>query len=98
MDQAAVAPEGDDGGQVPAGAQARGCRSMVAGGQHLQTRAWRALAQLSPLHREVVLEVCIRGRTAVDAAAVLDIPVSAVKIRLFHAMRAFREHLSQAGC
>jgi len=93
MDQAAVAPEGDGDRHVPAGAQARHRRSIVAPEQHLQARARRALAQLSPQHRAVVLEVCLRGRTAADAAAVLNIPVGVLKTRLFHALRAFRECL-----
>jgi len=94
MDQAAVAPDGDGVRDMPAGAQARHRRSIVPQEQHLQARARRALAQLSPQHRAVVLEVCLRGRTAVDAAAALDIPVSVLKARLTHALRAFRECLA----
>jgi DNA-directed RNA polymerase specialized sigma24 family protein len=93
MDQAAAAPEGDGLDQLPAGARARHCRPIVPVEQHLQARARWALAQLSPLHRAVVLEVCLRGRTAVEAAAVLDIPVGVLKSRLYHALRAFRECL-----
>jgi DNA-directed RNA polymerase specialized sigma24 family protein len=99
MDQAAELPDGDGQPQVPARVRQDQRRPVVNHpGRHGQARALRALAGLSPPHREVVLEVGVRGRTLAEASAVLGIPVGAVKARLFHALHAFRERLLQPEC
>jgi len=63
----------------------------------LADRARRALAALSPTHREVVVEVALRRRTVAEAAEVLGIPVDAAMARLTCALHAFRERLIEAA-
>jgi RNA polymerase sigma-70 factor, ECF subfamily len=46
----------------------------------------RAIAQLSPEHREVLYLVYYQGRTCAEAAAVLGIPVGTAKSRLHRAL------------
>ncbi|MBO0883325.1 MAG: sigma-70 family RNA polymerase sigma factor, partial [Mycobacterium sp.] len=53
----------------------------------------RALAQLSPEYRAVLVEVYLNGRTATEASRVLQIPVGTVKSRTHHALRALRARL-----
>ncbi len=57
-------------------------------------RVRHGLAALSPQHREVLLLVHTMGRTVAQAAAVLDLPVATVKVRLWEALRALRDHLA----
>lgn len=52
-----------------------------------------ALAQLEPLHREVLLLRDVEGLTAPEAAAELAITVGALKSRLHRARAALRERL-----
>jgi RNA polymerase sigma-70 factor (ECF subfamily) len=49
-----------------------------------------ALEQLSPEHREVLVELYYRGRTMSEAATVLGVPQGTVKSRSYHALRAMR--------
>ena len=49
-----------------------------------------ALNQLSPEHREVLVEMYYRGRTVVETAAALGVPPGTVKSRSFYALRALR--------
>lgn len=56
-----------------------------------------ALRALSPEHRRVVEEVCLRGRTGPEAAAVLSIPEGTVRSRLHYALRLLRESLQDTG-
>ena len=53
----------------------------------------RALASLTPEHREVILLRDIEGLTAPEAAASLDVSVDALKSRLHRARAALREAL-----
>jgi RNA polymerase sigma-70 factor (ECF subfamily) len=50
----------------------------------------RALSQLSPEHRSVLVEVYMKDRTAAEAARVLGIPVGTVKSRIHYALRILR--------
>lgn len=50
----------------------------------------QAIAALSPIHREILVEIYYRDRTVSDAAHVLDIPEGTVRSRIFYAMRALR--------
>jgi RNA polymerase sigma-70 factor, ECF subfamily len=50
----------------------------------------RALEALPPHHRDVLVELYYRGRTATDAADVLGIPVGTVRSHSFHALRSLR--------
>src|SRR5215831_4225542 len=62
--------------------------------------AWtieEALGQLSPAHRDVLVECFYRGRSVAEAAAVLGIPPGTVKSRTHYAMRALRLVLEEMG-
>jgi RNA polymerase sigma-70 factor (ECF subfamily) len=50
-----------------------------------------ALEKLSPPHRDVLVELYLRGRSVAEAADSLGIPVGTVKSRSYHAVRALRE-------
>jgi RNA polymerase sigma-70 factor (ECF subfamily) len=56
-----------------------------------------ALALLSPLHREVLVQVYYLDRTVAQAAAVLDVPEGTVKSRAYCALRALRVALDDLG-
>jgi RNA polymerase sigma-70 factor (ECF subfamily) len=49
-----------------------------------------ALDGLKPEHKAVLVEVYYRGRTVVEAAEVLGLPVGTVKSRTYYALRALR--------
>ncbi|MFD8723530.1 sigma-70 family RNA polymerase sigma factor [Streptomyces sp. NPDC059629] len=49
------------------------------------------LEQLKTEHREVLVEIYYRGRTAAEAAGYLGIPEGTVKSRAHHALRALRK-------
>jgi RNA polymerase sigma-70 factor (ECF subfamily) len=55
----------------------------------------RALARLSPAHREVLRVVYFADRTAVQAAEVLGLPVGTVKSRTYHALRRLKVCLQE---
>ncbi|RSS75548.1 sigma-70 family RNA polymerase sigma factor [Streptomyces sp. WAC06614] len=57
----------------------------------------RALAELKPHHRAVVVELHLRGRSLAQAAETLGIPVGTVKSRNFVAIRALRPILESRG-
>ncbi|MFI1036068.1 sigma-70 family RNA polymerase sigma factor, partial [Streptomyces sp. NPDC020951] len=50
-----------------------------------------ALDQLKPEHRDVLVEIYYRGRTAAEAAGRLGIPEGTVKSRAHHALKALRK-------
>src|SRR5262245_16125483 len=49
-----------------------------------------ALAQLSPEHRAVIVEVYFGGRSGMETAQLLGIPVGTVKSRTYNALRILR--------
>jgi RNA polymerase sigma-70 factor (ECF subfamily) len=49
-----------------------------------------ALDQLSPEHREVLVELYYRGRSVTEAAKELGVPPGTVKSRSYYALRALR--------
>ena len=53
-----------------------------------------ALKQLSPEHREVLIEVYYRGKSVTEVAERLGIPNGTVKSRTFNAIRALRAALA----
>jgi RNA polymerase sigma-70 factor (ECF subfamily) len=59
---------------------------------HLQIN--RALERLTPRHREVLVEVYLRGSTTREAAARLGIPEGTVFSRSYYALRILRRELS----
>ncbi|MFC8448900.1 sigma-70 family RNA polymerase sigma factor [Kitasatospora sp. NPDC057223] len=56
-----------------------------------------ALARLQPLHREVLTELHLKGRSVADAARALGVPAGTVKSRNFYALRALRPVLVAQG-
>ena len=56
-----------------------------------------ALGSLSQEHRAVIVETYYRGRTVVEAARVLGIPVGTVKSRCYYALRALKLALAERG-
>ncbi|MEU6773806.1 sigma-70 family RNA polymerase sigma factor [Streptomyces sp. NPDC046759] len=56
-----------------------------------------AVRSLSPDHRAVLLETYYRGRTMVEAARVLGIPLGTVKSRTYYALQALRLALQERG-
>jgi len=52
------------------------------------------LKVLSPDHREVLVNLYLRGRTSEETAAVMGIPNGTVKSRCFHALRAVRRAMT----
>ena len=62
--------------------------------------AWvlgEALQELSPEHREAIVEVHYRGRSVRETAALLDLPPGTVKSRVYYGLRRLRLHLEERG-
>ena len=56
-----------------------------------------ALRQLSPQHREVLVECYYRGRSVTEAADRLGVPPGTVKSRTYYALRALKLTLEERG-
>lgn len=56
-----------------------------------------ALAALSTDHRDVLMQTYYAGRTVVEAAQLLGVPVGTVKSRSFYALKALRLALAERG-
>lgn len=56
-----------------------------------------ALRQLSPAHRQVLVECFYRGHSVAEAAAALGVPPGTVKSRTHYALRALRVALEESG-
>jgi RNA polymerase sigma-70 factor (ECF subfamily) len=56
-----------------------------------------ALGQLSPAHRDVIVECFYHDRTVRAAAERLGVPVGTVKSRVYYALRALKLALEQRG-
>ena len=56
-----------------------------------------ALDQVSPEHRDVLVEIYYRGRSVAEAATVLGVPPGTVKSRSYYALRALRGVLGGKG-
>ena len=54
-----------------------------------------ALRAIPAVHREVLNETILRGRTVNEAATTLGIPVRTVKARVYYALRALRLVLAE---
>jgi RNA polymerase sigma-70 factor, ECF subfamily len=75
----------------PAGESEPGL-SLVTG---MDVRA--ALATLSPLHRQLVIEMYYNNRSVAETAHVLGIPPGTVKSRAHHATRQLRRALAASS-
>ena len=63
-------------------------------------RSWvveEALRRLTEPHRQAVVEVYYRGRSAADVAAELGVPAATMRSRLFYGLRALRLSLDELG-
>jgi RNA polymerase sigma-70 factor (ECF subfamily) len=56
-----------------------------------------ALEDLTPAHREVLVETYFKGRTVNEAAATLGIPSGTVRSRVFYALRSMKLALEERG-
>jgi RNA polymerase sigma-70 factor (ECF subfamily) len=56
-----------------------------------------ALRQLSPAHREVIVETYYRGSSVAEAADRLGVPAGTVKSRTYYALRALKLALEERG-
>jgi RNA polymerase sigma-70 factor, ECF subfamily len=56
-----------------------------------------ALRRIGPAHRQVVIELYLRGLSVEQVATVLNIPPGTVKSRSYYAMRALRAALQERG-
>lgn len=54
-----------------------------------------ALRELSPSHREILLETYFRERTTQEAAQALGLPAGTVKSRVYYALRELRDRLTE---
>jgi len=54
-----------------------------------------AFKTLSPVHREIILATYFRGRTVLEAAEELGVPLGTAKSRVYYALRAMREALEE---
>ncbi|GAA0673839.1 sigma-70 family RNA polymerase sigma factor [Kitasatospora atroaurantiaca] len=56
-----------------------------------------ALDDLTPAHREIIVETYLKGRTANEAADALGIPPGTVRSRVFYALRSLKLALEERG-
>ena len=56
-----------------------------------------ALAQLTPEHRQVIVEIYYLGRSVAEAAQLLNIPEGTVKSRTYYGLRQLKQLLSAAS-
>lgn len=56
-----------------------------------------ALGDLSPAHREALIETYFKGRTVNEAAEVLRVPPGTVRSRVFYALRSLKLSLEERG-
>lgn len=56
-----------------------------------------ALRELSPAHREILVETYFRGRTVAEAAESLGLPLGTAKSRLYYGLHALRAALEHRG-
>ena len=57
----------------------------------------QAVRGLTPLHREVIVEIYFRGRSSRELADELGLPDGTVRSRLYYALRALRARLAAQG-
>jgi RNA polymerase sigma-70 factor (ECF subfamily) len=57
----------------------------------------QALRGLTPLHRQVIVEIYFRGRPSRELAEELGLPEGTVRSRLYYALRALRAEFTAQG-
>jgi RNA polymerase sigma-70 factor, ECF subfamily len=57
----------------------------------------KAMQNLSPAHRQILVETFVEGRTVAEAAQRLQLPLGTAKSRVFYALSALRAALSEQG-
>ncbi|MCE3551810.1 sigma-70 family RNA polymerase sigma factor [Pseudonocardia sp. RS11V-5] len=57
----------------------------------------RALGELTPAHRQVLVEIFYRDASAERTATALGIPAGTVRSRLYYALRALRRQLTESS-
>ena len=87
-------------GDVPMAALAGALRSRAdpesdAAGAEIRTRVWGALEALTPEQREAFVLKHVEGRTYEEIAAVMDLSVAALKMRVHRAREALRGLLEE---
>jgi RNA polymerase sigma-70 factor (ECF subfamily) len=67
--------------------------------EHVLTRAvvGTALRELSPEHREVIVETYLRGRSYDELAADSGVPAGTLRSRMFYALKALRTTMTRMG-
>lgn len=71
---------------------------VAARGEHvLMLEVEQALAQLSEEHRHAVVEIHYRRRPLAEVAAELDVPLAALRRRMFYGLKALRLALEEMG-
>jgi len=56
-----------------------------------------ALGQLSPEHRQVIVETHLRGRSYDELAAACGVPAGTLRSRMFYALKALRVTMEEMG-
>ncbi len=81
--------------EVPGAAPARGDPAEDAADAEVHERVRRALVRLTPEQREAFVLKHVEGRSYEEIAAVLDLPVAALKMRVHRARDALRVLLKE---
>jgi len=64
-------------------------------GAEIRSRLWGALDALTPEQKEAFVLKHVEGRTYEEIAAVMDLSVASLKMRVYRARRALRGHLEE---
>ena len=78
------------------------CLAIAASDDHLDSvlvaqDVAAALATLTPSHRDVLVEIYMKGKSIIEAAEILGIPIGTVKSRAYYALRALKLTLEERG-
>ena len=78
------------------------CLAIAASDDHLDSvlvaqDVAEALATLTPSHRDVLVEIYMKGKSIIEAAETLGIPIGTVKSRAYYALRALKLALEERG-
>ena len=84
--------------RLPEPVDEREIRHLSAPGPDVADRLTliEGLALLSPEHREAVVAIHVIGLNYAELSQSLDVPVSTLRSRTFHGLRALRQHVTSA--